>query len=61
MGEEYLPWPYPRGRGGGDVLTLFLRGFAWLLAVMLKIFLIYVASRGAENGFSRGDEEKEMF
>ena len=26
MGEEYLPWPYPRGRGGGDVLTLSLRG-----------------------------------
>ena len=37
---------------------MFLRGFAWLLAVMLKIFLIYVASRWAENGFK---EEEEMF
>ena len=27
MGEEYLPWPYPSGRGGGDALTLSLRGF----------------------------------
>ena len=45
VGEEYLPWPYPRGRGGGDSLTSSLRGFALLLAVMLKAFLIYVASR----------------
>ena len=28
---------------------MFLRGFAWLLAVMLKIFLIYVAIRWAEK------------